>query len=127
MMASLPTEMRASVLRAPGEIVLESRPLPTPGPGDVLIRVTAVGICGSDVHYYTHGKIGPFVVGEPMVLGHEGAGTVIETGRDVAHLKPGDRVAGSARTESGDAVTGLSVGLPREVVGFHRLLARIEA
>ncbi|MEX0744269.1 MAG: NAD(P)-dependent alcohol dehydrogenase, partial [Phycisphaeraceae bacterium] len=51
-----------------------------------------VGVCGSDVHYYTHGRIGPFVVREPMVLGHEAAGTVLETGRDVTHLNTGDRV-----------------------------------
>ena len=51
-----------------------------------------VGICGSDVHYYTHGKIGPFVVREPMVLGHEASGTVVEVGPGVTGLKAGDRV-----------------------------------
>jgi D-xylulose reductase len=51
-----------------------------------------VGICGSDVHYYTHGAIGHFVVKEPMVLGHEAAGTVIEVGPEVKYLKAGDRV-----------------------------------
>ena len=51
-----------------------------------------VGICGSDVHYYTHGKIGPFVVDKPMVLGHEGSGTIIEIGNKVTNLKVGDRV-----------------------------------
>jgi threonine dehydrogenase-like Zn-dependent dehydrogenase len=43
-------------------------------------RLRTVGICGSDVHYYTHGAIGQFVVREPMVLGHEAAGTVTEVG-----------------------------------------------
>ncbi len=62
------------------------------GPRDVRIAVHTVGICGSDVHYYTHGRIGPFVVREPMVLGHEAAGTVIETGSEVGNLHPGDRV-----------------------------------
>ncbi|WP_299680114.1 NAD(P)-dependent alcohol dehydrogenase [uncultured Roseobacter sp.] len=62
------------------------------GPGDVRITVDTVGVCGSDVHYYTHGKIGPFVVNEPMVLGHEAAGVVAEIGADVRHLKVGDRV-----------------------------------
>lgn len=62
------------------------------GPGDVRIEVDTVGVCGSDVHYYTHGKIGPFVVREPMVLGHEAAGVVSEVGADVRHLKVGDRV-----------------------------------
>jgi D-xylulose reductase len=62
------------------------------GPRDVRIKLHTVGICGSDVHYYTHGKIGPFVVNEPMILGHEASGTVIETGSAVTTLKAGDRV-----------------------------------
>ena len=62
------------------------------GPRDVRIRLHTVGICGSDVHYYTHGRIGPFVVNEPMILGHEASGTVIETGAEVTTLKVGDRV-----------------------------------
>lgn len=61
-------------------------------PTDVRIAVHTVGVCGSDVHYYTHGKIGPFVVTEPMVLGHEASGTVVEVGSQVGHLKIGDRV-----------------------------------
>jgi D-xylulose reductase len=61
-------------------------------PGDVRIRVNTVGICGSDVHYYTHGRIGPFVVEAPMVLGHEASGTVIEVGKDVHSFAVGDRV-----------------------------------
>lgn len=61
-------------------------------PTDVRIAIHTVGICGSDVHYYTHGKIGPFVVEQPMVLGHEASGTVIEVGSKVTHLKVGDRV-----------------------------------
>ena len=62
------------------------------GPRDVRIRLHTVGICGSDVHYYTHGRIGPFVVNEPMILGHEASGTVIETGAEVTTLTVGDRV-----------------------------------
>ncbi|MFV0382564.1 NAD(P)-dependent alcohol dehydrogenase [Paracoccus sp. (in: a-proteobacteria)] len=62
------------------------------GPLDVRIRLHTVGICGSDVHYYTHGRIGPFVVNAPMILGHEASGTVTETGSGVTTLKPGDRV-----------------------------------
>jgi len=58
----------------------------------VKIAIHTVGVCGSDVHYYTHGKIGPFVVNDPMVLGHEAAGTVVEVGEGVTHLKVGDRV-----------------------------------
>jgi len=62
------------------------------GPKDVRVKVARVGICGSDVHYYTHGRIGPFVVEEPMILGHEAAGTVVAVGSEVSSLKPGDRV-----------------------------------
>ena len=62
------------------------------GPRDLRIKLHTVGICGSDVHYYTHGRIGPFVVDAPMILGHEASGTVIETGPDVTTLKVGDRV-----------------------------------
>jgi D-xylulose reductase len=62
------------------------------GDRDVRIRIHTVGVCGSDVHYYRHGAIGPFVVREPMVLGHEAAGVVEEVGSAVATLRPGDRV-----------------------------------
>jgi len=62
------------------------------GPGMVRIAIHTVGVCGSDVHYYTHGKIGPFVVDAPMVLGHEAAGTILEVGAGVTHLQVGDRV-----------------------------------
>lgn len=62
------------------------------GPRDVRIALKTVGICGSDVHYYTHGRIGPFVVEQPLVLGHEASGVVSEVGADVTHLAPGDRV-----------------------------------
>jgi D-xylulose reductase len=62
------------------------------GPHDVKIKLHTVGVCGSDVHYYTHGRIGPFVVDAPMILGHEAAGTVTEVGSQVTHLSEGDRV-----------------------------------
>jgi len=62
------------------------------GPRDVRIKLHTVGICGSDVHYYQYGRIGPFVVNEPMILGHEASGTVIETGSLVTRLQIGDRV-----------------------------------
>ncbi|MGN7961301.1 NAD(P)-dependent alcohol dehydrogenase [Brucella sp. 22210] len=85
--------MKALVLERVGELNLRDIDLPTEmGADDVRIKLHTVGVCGSDVHYYTHGRIGDFVVNEPMVLGHEAAGTVIETGANVSHLKPGDRV-----------------------------------
>jgi D-xylulose reductase len=64
----------------------------TLGPYDVRIDLRTVGICGSDVHYYTHGAIGQFVVHAPMVLGHEASGVITEVGDTVQHLKVGDRV-----------------------------------
>jgi D-xylulose reductase len=85
--------MRALVLERQRELSLRDIDLPvSPGPGEVKIKVDTVGICGSDVHYYTHGRIGPFVVNQPMVLGHEASGTVVELGPGVTGLKPGDRV-----------------------------------
>lgn len=84
---------RSLVLERKGELSLRDIPLDMDmGPTDVRIRVHTVGICGSDVHYYTRGKIGPFVVNEPMVLGHEASGVVIEVGAQVRNLKAGDRV-----------------------------------
>lgn len=56
---------------------------------EVLLRMHSVGICGSDVHYWQHGRIGDFVVKDPMVLGHEASGTVVKVGSGVTHLKPG--------------------------------------
>jgi D-xylulose reductase len=85
--------MRALVLERRRELSLRDIDLPdTLGPDDVRVKIHTVGICGSDVHYYTHGRIGQFVVEEPMVLGHEAAGTVVEVGANVSHLAPGDRV-----------------------------------
>ena len=62
------------------------------GPRDVRIALRTVGVCGSDVHYYSHGRIGPFVVEAPMILGHEAAGEIVEVGSEVHELKVGDRV-----------------------------------
>jgi len=62
------------------------------GRRDVRIGLRNIGICGSDVHYYTHGKIGPFEVRAPMILGHEASGVILEVGADVTELKQADRV-----------------------------------
>lgn len=85
--------MRAAVLRAPGDLVVEERSRPVPGPGEVLVQVRAVGICGSDTHYYEHGRIGHFVVEKPLVLGHEAAGVVTGVGRGVSPDRVGQRVS----------------------------------
>src|SRR6202047_1405153 len=85
--------MEALVLERKGELSLRDIDLPLEiGPHDVKIAIHTVGICASDVHYYEHGAIGPFVVKSPMVLGHEAAGTVVEVGSEVKNLKVGDRV-----------------------------------
>ncbi|KAJ54436.1 sulfurtransferase [Actibacterium mucosum KCTC 23349] len=85
--------MKALVLERVGELAIRDIALPEHvGENDVKIAIDTVGVCGSDVHYYTHGRIGDFEVKAPMVLGHEGAGTVIEVGTAVSTLKVGDRV-----------------------------------
>ena len=67
--------------------------MPQPGQGEVVVRVRSVGVCGSDTHYYEHGRIGRFVVEEPLVLGHEAAGEVTEVGPGVTRLTVGQRVS----------------------------------
>jgi D-xylulose reductase len=83
----------ALVLERKGVLALREIALDdTLGPNDVRIAIHTVGVCGSDVHYYTHGRIGDFVVNAPMVLGHEAAGVVTARGANVQTLKVGDRV-----------------------------------
>lgn len=86
-------KMKAAVLRSPGVVAIEEVEIPRPGPDEVLVRVMAVGVCGSDVHYYEHGRIGRFVVQAPLVLGHECSGVVAAVGERVTRFKVGDRVA----------------------------------
>ncbi len=75
-------------------VSFEDRPVPKlEDPFSVLLQVNYTGICGSDIHYWQHGRIGTYVVKDPMVLGHESAGTVLECGSNVKSLKKGDRVA----------------------------------
>ena len=85
--------MRVSVLRGAGDLVVEDRPAPVPGPHDVLVQVASVGVCGSDVHYFEHGRIGSHVVEAPLVLGHEASGVVVEVGASVKRLAVGQRVS----------------------------------
>ncbi|KJL22116.1 Sorbitol dehydrogenase [Microbacterium oxydans] len=89
----LPTTMRASVLVRAGELTVETRRVPTPAPDQVIVRVNAVGICGSDVHYFHEGRIGDFVVEEPLVLGHEAGGTIVAVGTDIDDSRLGERVS----------------------------------
>jgi L-iditol 2-dehydrogenase len=83
----------AAVLHGAGELRIEDRPEPEPGPGQVLVAVEAVGVCGSDVHYFEHGRIGQHVVRAPMVLGHEAAGTIVAVGAGVDPGRVGELVA----------------------------------
>jgi L-iditol 2-dehydrogenase len=83
---------RAAVLHAPRDVRIEERPTPEPGPLEVVVEVAAVGVCGSDVHWYEHGRIGTRVVRAPLVLGHESAGRVVAIGDRVTRHAVGDRV-----------------------------------
>lgn len=89
----LPTTMRASVLVRAGELTVATRPVPIPSADQVIVRVNAVGICGSDVHYFHEGRIGDFVVEEPLVLGHEAGGTIVAVGADIDDARVGERVS----------------------------------
>jgi len=84
----------AAVLVKENELVLKDIDMPKAlGDNDVLVAMKAVGICGSDVHYWTHGRIGDFIVKAPMVLGHESAGQIVSVGDKVKNVKVGDKVA----------------------------------
>jgi L-iditol 2-dehydrogenase len=82
----------AAVLHEPGDIRIEDRPMPEPGPREVLVEITSVGVCGSDVHYYEHGRIGNHVVRAPLILGHESAGRVVALGEGASKHAEDDRV-----------------------------------
>ena len=85
--------MKACVLHGQHALVVEEREVPTPAARQVAVRLGAGGICGSDLHYYNDGRVGAFVVREPMVLGHEVAGQIVACGDDITKLRLGDRVA----------------------------------
>jgi len=87
------TLMEAAVLTAPHSIAIAPMNVPALEPDQVLVRVAAVGVCGSDVHYYEHGRIGPYIVDGPLVLGHELSGRIEAVGADVDSERIGQRVA----------------------------------
>jgi L-iditol 2-dehydrogenase len=89
----LPATMRASVLLARHELTVEQRTVPEPERDEVLVKVAAVGVCGSDIHYYREGRIGDHVVRAPMVLGHESSGRIVAVGADVDPSRVGQRVS----------------------------------
>jgi L-iditol 2-dehydrogenase len=84
--------MRVAVLSPELELTLEEREQPTPNADEVLVRMRSVGICGSDVHYYEHGRIGDYVVDSSLILGHESAGEVVAVGENVDDSRVGERV-----------------------------------
>jgi len=85
--------MKACVIHGPHQLVIEERERPVPGPHQVAVRLGAGGICGSDLHYYHAGRVGAFIVREPMIVGHEVAGEIIATGTDITKVNVGDRIA----------------------------------
>jgi len=91
--ASIPQRMRASVLVEPGRVELQDRPVPVPAADEVLVRITAVGVCGSDVHFFHEGRLGDWIVEEPLVLGHESGGVIVAVGADVDRGRVGQRVS----------------------------------
>ncbi len=85
--------MRSVVIHAAKDLRIEERAVEPLGPGQVAVRIQAGGICGSDLHYYNDGGFGTVRIREPMILGHEIAGTVAEVAADVTAVSVGDRVA----------------------------------
>ncbi|WP_147112558.1 L-idonate 5-dehydrogenase [Tateyamaria sp. syn59] len=85
--------MKVIVAHAAKDLRVETRDMPTPGPGQVLVKMAAGGICGSDLHYYNHGGFGPIQLKEPMILGHEVAGHIEAVGDGVTGLDTGALVA----------------------------------
>lgn len=86
-------KMNAAIMDKPLSISMKQIDIPVPADHEALVRVHCIGVCGSDVHYYEHGRIGRYVVEQPIILGHELAGEVVEVGKSVKNLVPGDRVA----------------------------------
>ena len=91
--SEVPERMQASVLTRAKSIGVEQVPVPSVADDEVLVQVAAVGVCGSDTHYYRHGRIGGFVVEAPLILGHECSGTIVAVGADVPGSRIGERVA----------------------------------
>jgi L-iditol 2-dehydrogenase len=84
---------RVSVLDTDLTLRIEEREIPEPGPDEILVQVKSVGVCGSDIHYFEHGRIADFVVEQPLVLGHEASGVIAAVGASVTDLEVGTTVA----------------------------------
>lgn len=86
-------KMKAAFLIEPGVVAVSEIAIPALDADEVLIEVAAVGVCGSDVHFYQHGRIGPYSVDKPLILGHELSGTIVAVGSAVSASRIGQRVA----------------------------------
>ena len=95
-------KMSAAIMDKPLSIAVQQVDIPVPKADEALVKVYCIGVCGSDVHYYEHGKIGRYVVEEPIVLGHELSGEVVEVGKNVTNVAVGDRVAVEPGVACGD-------------------------
>ncbi|TCC56991.1 L-idonate 5-dehydrogenase [Kribbella pittospori] len=110
--------MRAVVVHGPGDVRVEERPDPSPGPGDVLVAMEWGGVCGSDISYALHGASGTAVLRHPLVLGHEVAGRVAVLGEGVTSYAVGDAVTVHPATPSDEPLPARLMGrtnLHREV------------
>lgn len=85
--------IRIARLHGQQDLRVETLEDPVAGPGEVVVAIGAGGICGSDIHYFADGGIGTIRVREPIIIGHEAAGTIVSLGEGVEGLAPGDRVA----------------------------------
>ena len=107
--------MITCVIHGAKELTIENRPEPRPQDGEVLVRFGAGGICGSDLHYYHEGGILDFKIREPLVLGHEVAGEVVEIGAGVGSDRtsrhPPRRAVGGAREQ----ISSKGIGTDRDI------------
>src|SRR4051794_7180241 len=119
--------MKVAVLHGPGDLRLDNAQRPVAGPKDLVIKVAAAGICGTDLHFRSMGPRFP----KPMPLGHEFAGEVIEVGPEVTSFKAGDRVAYNSNNSPADMGRGGECGgfsdyvVLREVDGQVQSLCRV--
>jgi L-iditol 2-dehydrogenase len=85
--------MKVLRLHAPFDLRISEEPVPDIRPDEVLIRIKSVGVCASDLHYYSEGRIGTQIIDKPLIIGHEPSGVIEDVGAAVTSLKKGDRVA----------------------------------
>ena len=113
--------MRSVVIDAPGQIRIDHRPDPVlPGPDGAIVAVTATAICGSDLHFYE----GDYPLLEPVALGHEAIGTVVEVGPDVRHVTVGDLVLVSSVAGCGHCVGDCRSALRTDAAGVFARRSR---